>query len=152
MAFCPGCGTQVADGTTFCPSCGKPISAAAATGTAAAPAPAQAAPVASSGGMTDNVAGLLAYLFITAIIFLLIEPYNKNKFVRFHSWQSIALGGVSIVGHIVLMFIPVVGWIIAPFFGLAILIVAIIAAVKAYQNQMWKLPVLGDFAEKQANS
>ena len=102
--------------------------------------------------MTDNVAGLLAYLFITAIIFLLIEPYNRNRFVKFHSWQAIALGVVSIVGHIVLWMIPVVGWIIAPFFGLAIFIIAIIAAVKAYQNQMWKLPVIGDFAEKQANS
>jgi uncharacterized membrane protein len=91
-------------------------------------------------------------LFITAIIFLVIEPFNKKKFVRFHSWQAIGLGLVSIVGHSVLMLIPVIGWIIAPFFSLAIFIVAIIAAVKAYQNQMWKLPMLGDFAEKQANS
>lgn len=150
MAFCPGCGTQVADGTAFCPSCGKSV--AAGTGAAAAAAPAPAAPVASTGGLSDNVAGLLAYLFITAIIFLLVEPYNKNRFVKFHSWQAIGLGLVSIVGHTILFMIPVVGWIIAPFFGLAIFIVAIIAAIKAYQNQMWKLPVIGNFAEKQANS
>lgn len=152
MAFCPSCGTQVGDGVSFCPSCGKPIGAAPATGTAAAPAPAQAPPAATSSGMSDNIAGLLAYFFVTAIIFLLIEPYSRNKFIRFHSWQAIALGLVSIVGHVILTLIPVIGWIIVPFFSLAILIVAIIAAVKAYQNQMWKLPIIGDFAEKQANS
>lgn len=152
MAFCPSCGTQVGDGVSFCPSCGKPMGAAPATGTAAAPAPAPAAPTTASSGMSENLVGLLSYLFVTAIIFLLIEPYNRNKFIRFHCWQAIALGIVSIVGHIILMLIPVIGWIIAPFFSLAILIVAIIAAVKAYQNQMWKLPMIGDFAEKQANS
>ena len=77
MAFCSECGTQVADGVQFCTSCGKPMGARAA---AAAPASAAAA-----GGLADNVAGLLAYLtIIPAIIFLVIEPFNKNRFVRFH--------------------------------------------------------------------
>lgn len=107
---------------------------------------------APAGGMADNVAGLLAYLFITGIIFLLIEPYNKNKFIRFHSFQAVFLGVFSIAGHIVLSIIPVIGWILLPFFSLGIFIVAVIAAVKAYGNNKWKLPVIGDLAEKQADA
>jgi uncharacterized membrane protein len=151
MAFCPSCGTQVGDGVSFCPSCGKPVGATPAMATAAAPAPAQAT-TAGVSGLSDNVAALLAYILVVGIIFLLIEPYNRNRFVRFHCWQSISLGVVWIIGHIILGVIPVIGWMISPFFFLAMLIVAIVAAVKAYQNQMWKLPIIGDFAEKQANS
>jgi uncharacterized membrane protein len=40
--------------------------------------------------MADNVAGMLAYItIIPAIVFLVMEPYNRNRFIRFHSWQSI---------------------------------------------------------------
>ena len=47
---------------------------------------------AASSGLSDNAAGALAYLtVIPAIIFLIVEPYNKNSFVRFHSWQCIFL-------------------------------------------------------------
>ncbi len=135
----------MADNAAACPACGK--AAAQSVGGGAAPAPAQ-----TTGGIQDNVAGLLAYLFITAIIFLVIEPYNKNKFVRFHSFQAIFLGVVSIVGQVVLTMIPILGWIILPFFALAVLIIAIVAAVKALGNQKWKVPVIGDYAEKQANA
>jgi uncharacterized membrane protein len=145
MAFCAGCGAQMADGATVCAACGKGQSVGG--GTAAAPAP-----VAQSSGLNDNVAGLLAYLFIPAIIFLVVEPFNKNKFVRFHSFQGLFLGGVSIVGHIVLTIIPIIGWIILPFFSLAIFVIAIIAAVKAFQNQKWNIPVIGPMAQKQADA
>ena len=87
MAFCSGCGTQVADGTTMCAACS---------------AKAPAAP--AGGGMSDNVAGMLAYVtIIPAIIFLVMEPYNKSRFVRFHSFQNIffcvAWIGVWIARH-----------------------------------------------------
>lgn len=141
MAFCPGCGSQVADGAAVCPSCGRAL--------AGAPAAAQAP---AAGGMADNVAALLSYLVITAIIFLLMDPYNKRKFVRFHSVQAIGLCLVSIAGHLVLGLIPIVGWLLMPFWALAIFIVAVVCAIKAYQNQWFKLPVLGDFSEKQANA
>src|SRR5258707_11585184 len=118
--FCSGCGAQMADGATVCAACGKSQVAAAA---AAAPA---------SSGLNDNVAGLLAYLFIPAIIFLVLEPFNRNPFVRFHAFQGLFLGLVHIVGHTVLT-ISVVGILLVPFFGLAILILGIVAAVKAYQ-------------------
>ncbi len=132
----------MADTATTCPACGK--GAGHSTGGGAAAAPAQQA-----GGLQNNLAGALAYLWIVAIIFLLIEPYNRNKFVRFHSFQALFLGLVSIAGHIVLGIVPFVGWVILPFFSLAIFVVAVICAVKAYGNQEFKLPVLGELAAKQ---
>jgi uncharacterized membrane protein len=143
MAFCSGCGAQMADGATVCAACGKGQSVGG--GAAAAPAASQ------SGGLADNIAGLLAYLFIPAIIFLVMEPYNKNKFIRFHAFQGLFLGLTSIAGHIVLGIIPVVGWFLLPFFSLAIFIIAVIGAVKAYGNQKWMIPVIGPMAETQAN-
>lgn len=76
MAFCTVCGAQTQDGSTVCPAC-------SGSG-AAAVRPAQAA----TGGLTDNVAGMLAYVtIIPAIIFLIMEPYNRSRFVRFHAFQ-----------------------------------------------------------------
>src|SRR5947209_7609771 len=132
MAFCSGCGAQMADGTTTCAACGKGQSVGG--GAAAAPAP-----TAQSSGLNDNVAGLLSYLFIPAIIFLLVEPFNTNKFVRFHAFQGLFLGLVSFVGHIVLAIIPVLGWMLIPIWSLAIFVIAVIAAVKAFQNQKWMI-------------
>ncbi len=132
----------MADTATACPACGKGAGQSAGGGAAAAPA-------AQSGGLQNNLAGALAYLWIVAIIFLLIEPYNRNKFVRFHSFQALFLGLVSIAGHIVLGIIPFVGWVILPFVSLAIFVVAVICAVKAYGKQEFKLPVLGELAAKQ---
>jgi uncharacterized membrane protein len=144
MAFCSGCGAQMVDGATVCAACGK----AQSVGGGAAAAPATSA---TTSGLNDNVAGLLAYLFIPAIIFLVVERFSKNKFVRFHAFQGLFLGLTSIVGHTVLTFIPVLGWIILPFFSLAIFIIAVIAAIKAFQNQKWQIPVIGPLAQKQAD-
>lgn len=150
MAFCTVCGAQTADGSTVCP---------AHSGAAAA------APVTSAaGGMTDNVAGMLAYVtIIPPILFLVIEPYNKNRFVRFHAFQSIFLHVAAVVAWIafiilsaVLAFIPILGHLVALLLWLTlsvgILIVWVMLLIKANQGQMWKLPVIGDMAEKQANA
>ena len=110
------------------------------------------APAAASGGLAENVAGALCYLPIIAIIFLLIEPYNKTRFVRFHAFQSLFLCVASIGLGIVLAVIPILGWIMLPFVQLGIFIMAVIAAVKAYGKNYFKLPVIGNFAEKQAGA
>jgi uncharacterized membrane protein len=152
MAFCSTCGAQIADGATTCPAC--------AGRTAAAPAPA----VATTGGMADNVAGMLAYItIIPAIIFLVMEPYNKNRFVRFHSWQNIFFAGAIFICWIaftilsmVLAFIPILGHlvILLLWFALSVgsFVLWIIMLLKANGGQMYKLPVIGDMAEKQANA
>lgn len=155
MAFCNMCGAQIADGTTTCAACAGRIPAApAAAATATAPAT----------GMADNVAGMLAYItIIPAIIFLIVEPYNRNRFVRFHAWQNIFLHLAAIVMWIALMIltvaasvVPIVGHLIVMLLGLVVwvgfFVVWIVLLIKANQGQMYKLPFIGDLAEKQANS
>jgi uncharacterized membrane protein len=160
MAFCNMCGAQIADGTTTCAACASRMSAAAAA-PAGAGAPAAAVP---AGGMADNVAGLLAYItIIPAIIFLVMEPYNKNRFVRFHAWQNIFLHVAAVAIWIILMIltvvagvIPIVGHLLVMLLGLVIwvgfFVVWVILLIKANQGQMYKLPMIGDLAEKQANA
>jgi uncharacterized membrane protein len=104
-------------------------------------------------GLSDNAAGALAYVtIIPAIIFLIVEPFNKNSFVRFHAWQSIFLGISAFAIDILLSVIPIIGWIIIPFFMIAFFIVWIITLLKASKGQRFKLPVIGNFAEKQAGA
>jgi uncharacterized membrane protein len=140
--FCESCGKEMSDAAAFCPSCGKnagqPPAGNPGTGQAGSPA-----------GLQSNLAGALAYLWITAIIFLLLDPFNKDKFVRFHSFQALFLGLTSIAGHIVLAVVPFLGWVLMPLWSLLILVLAVVGAVKAYQNKTWRIPVIGDFAEKQ---
>jgi uncharacterized membrane protein len=145
MAFCPSCGAQLPAGSTVCPACSR--SAAPAGGSA------------SAGGLTDNVAGLLAYVtIIPAIIFLVIEPYNRNRFIRFHSFQSIffcvAMIAISIALSIFTM-VPFIGLLLFPLhllLGLGGFALWIILMLKANQGLMFKLPIIGDMAEKQANA
>jgi len=99
-------------------------------------------------GMEQNVAGLLCYLvgWVTGLVFFLME--KENKFVRFHAMQSIVVfGGLTVVSLIVGI-IPVIGWIVSWLIGIVALVLWILLMVKAYQNQMYKLPWAGDFAEK----
>jgi uncharacterized membrane protein len=113
----------------------------------------------ASGGMADNTAGMLAYItIIPAIIFLVMEPYSKNKFVRFHAWQNICFAIAMFVIWIplaIIGMIPIIGWltlILWPLIGLGAFVVWIMLIIKANKGEKWKLPWIGDFAEKQANS
>ncbi|MGB7266847.1 MAG: DUF4870 domain-containing protein [Terracidiphilus sp.] len=107
----------------------------------------------ATSGLSDSAAGAIAYItIIPAIIFLIVEPYNKNSFVRFHSWQSIFLGIAAFAIQIVLSVIPVVGWIIIPFFLIGFLVLWIMCLIKASKGERWKLPLIGEFAEKQAGA
>jgi uncharacterized membrane protein len=94
----------------------------------------------SSTGLEENVAGLLCYVvgWITGLIFFLIE--KDSKFVKFHAMQSIITFGACTI----LSFIPIVNW----FIGIVALVLWILLMVKAYQGQKFKLPFIGDLAEK----
>ena len=110
-------------------------------------------PQAAQSGLSDTAAGALAYVtIIPAIIFLVIEPYNKNSFVRFHSWQCIFLAIAGIAIHVVLGIIPVIGWLLMPFASLGILILAIIALLKALKGERYQLPIIGKLAAQQAGN
>jgi len=141
--FCSSCGAQMEEGAVTCAACGKSTVPPTVT-------------TAATSGLADNVAGMLAYVtIIPPIVFLVLEPYNKNRFIRFHSYQSIFFQVAWIVIWVALNIIasiPVLGWIsllIWPLIGLGGFVLWTILLLKAYQNQMFKLPVIGDLAEKQ---
>lgn len=104
----------------------------------------------TSTGLDENVAGLLCYVlgFITGVVFLLVE--QENKFVRFHAFQSIFISLILFVVNTVLAFIPFIGWILQPIVGLLALVLWLLLIFKAYSGEKFKLPFLGDLAEKQA--
>jgi uncharacterized membrane protein len=145
--FCTSCGGELPEGAAACPKCG------------AGTAPTVIPPASAQGGLADNVAGLLAYItVIPAIVFLLIEPFNKNRFVRFHSFQClfIAVAGFALgIVFAILSMIPVIGLLLIPvsfIVWVGIFVLVVVCMIKAYQGQKWKLPVIGDIAEKQADS
>ena len=123
-------------------------------------------PPASSGGaggsgLAPNVASLLCYVctIVTGIIFLLIEKDNRD--VRFHAWQAILLGAGAFVLQIgVTILTAILGaisgvlatimWMLGMVVYLGIFVVWIMCMIKAYQGQRWKVPFIGDIAEKQA--
>jgi uncharacterized membrane protein len=165
MAFCAKCGAQLNAGSGFCGACGAAVSGqSVTTTTGAAAAPASSPAGAASTGMTNNVAGCLCYLvgWITGLIFLLIEPYKNDKFVRFHAFQSIFLNVAVIAVWIGAMILSTIlgfitrglgFFIMGPLMMLiwvGVLVVVVICMIKAYGNQQFKLPIIGDLAAKQA--
>ncbi len=110
-------------------------------------------------GLSDNAAGGLAYVtIIPAIIFLIIEPFNKNPYVRFHSWQSIFLAIAWFAADIVLVIIgmmPVIRMIniiLWPVVALAFFILWLVVMINAFNGKRFTVPVIGNLAEKQAGA
>jgi uncharacterized membrane protein len=117
----------------------------------------------ASSGLSDNLAAALAYItIIPAIIFLILEPYNRIPLVRFHSFQSIGLCIVAFLLQIALRIaqeimhvIPLTGLLFAllsMLLGLILFIAWLVALLKALKGEWYKLPFIGDIAEKQARS
>src|SRR6478609_7141015 len=149
MAFCPNCGTQVAG--TFCQNCGTSMAGGATPSGGSTPGYAPPQPLAAaSTGMSENVAGALCYLvgFITGIIFLVIAPYNQNKFVRFHAFQSIFFNVAYIAFWILMSFLTVlthgIGFLLFPLIGLGFFVLWLYLMFSAYNNKRIKLPIIGD--------
>lgn len=147
--FCSSCGAELTDGSV-CTRCGPLLSAAWSNDTGVPPGAAVPASTAAS-GLSDNAAGALAYITILpAILFLIVEPYNRRPFVRFHAFQSIFLCIACTIVLIALGLIPVVGWILTPLLLLALFVLWLVALLKAYNGKQFHLPVIGDIAQKQA--
>lgn len=95
-------------------------------------------------GIDPKLAGLLCYIWIVGVVFLFI---SKDKFVRFHAMQSLFLGIVFAVVSIIVSFIPFIwffSWIIWPLY----MVLIIVMMMKAYNGEKYKLPVIGDMADK----
>lgn len=102
-------------------------------------------------GLSDTAAGAIAYITILpAILFMVLEPYNRNSYVRFHAWQSIFFCIFAVACHIVLGLIPVVGWILSPIVALGFFIFWLMLVIKASKGIRYKAPFIGNFAEQQA--
>ena len=110
----------------------------------------------------EPIAGALAYLtFVPAIIFLVLEPYKNNRFVRFHSFQCLLLWAAGILiaialklAGLLLFIIPVLGpllvVLVSSMVAFGAVVIWLVLVVKAFQGLMFKLPLLGDFADQQA--
>lgn len=160
MPFCGSCGAPVEG--QFCAKCGA---AAGAAGAAPPPPvggsyPPLATPPAVA-AMTDNAASALCYVlgFITGILFLVLEPYNKNRTIRFHAFQSIFLNIGLIVVAIALsifdaLISSLIGWWFAGIvhwcFDLALFVVWVYMIVTTYQGRTTVLPIIGPLAQQQA--
>ena len=126
-------------GARFCARCGFPVGGADAGSD----------PLAS---LDENLAGALAYATpVPALAFLLIEPYRRNPFVRFHSYQCLLL-------TLAAMLLAAVSSVLAVFHFLEALLSSVLqlgllaawafAAYKAWQGEKLRLPVVGDIAAR----
>lgn len=155
MAFCSSCGTQMEG--QFCPKCGAPAAVPGATSTQPASAGS------TLPGLSVNGASALCYIFgfVTGIVFLVLPPYNQDRRVRFHAFQSIFLNVAVIVIHIGITFVSLMFHAIS--FALGMLISSLHLLVsfgfflvwlymmwKSYQGEKVMLPFIGPLAERQA--
>jgi len=126
-------------------------------------------------GLEPNIAAALSYIWIVGVISYLLE--KENRFLRFHAMQSILFG---IANSLIMMVLAVVAlvltfafgiggamaggtlgsivslliwlmWMLFWVIGLALFAILIFSAVKAYQGQKFKLPIIGNMAEKIVN-
>lgn len=138
----------------FCPGCGRPTAAKIAASERQKEEVKEKVSI-----FPENIAGALAYFtFIPAVVFLMRTPYNRNRFLRFHSIQCLLLWAVALaaiallrLAGLVLFYIPL-GPLLAVLIdvsaALAACLIWIVLVVKALQGEMFKLPVLGSFAEQ----
>ncbi|QXE03328.1 DUF4870 domain-containing protein [Terribacillus sp. DMT04] len=91
---------------------------------------------------------MLSYILglITGIIFLVLR--KENEFVRFHALQSILFSASLLVIHIVFVFIPIIGLLISLLIAPISLVCWVILMAKAYQEEYYKLPIIGNMADR----
>ncbi len=102
-------------------------------------------------GKGARTAGWLSYLggWVTGLIFLLLK--REDRFVRFHAMQSLIFFGAMSMATTVFSQIPLLGFI-GDGLGFVSFICWIVLMVAAARGRYYKLPIIGDYAEKWANS
>ncbi len=165
---CPACSTENPVGATFCQHCGASLSSAPPAaggytqvppppgpGTPASGYPPPAGYVPAQSGLSDNAAAAIAYLtFIPAVIFLVMEPYSRRPFVRFHAVQCLGLTVASLVLHfavgLLVFALHGAAVILSSLVSLVFFILWLVCIVSAAQGKWFKVPVIGDLAQQQA--
>jgi uncharacterized membrane protein len=171
--FCHQCGNQIAEGMRFCNKCGTPLLPTQPQPGAPYQAPPQyrtgapqqtpgygqypyQPPVQPAAGeLKPNVAGMLCYplSFVTGIIFLSLAPYNRYRFVKFHAYQAIFFIALLFVASIA--FGIVLPWRLERMMMSLLRLVFIggtaYSMYKAYLGERFKLPLIGEYAERQAD-
>jgi uncharacterized membrane protein len=150
MPFCGKCGSSVTEGASFCGKCGAPLT----------PSPGVPQTAGTAKPFESNIAALLSYLlwFIGGIIFLVLEPYKNDRFVRFHAFQSVFLSVIFFIfwifWNVIMGALLGVGWFILSFIGgiiwLGVLLLWLFLMYKAYNNETFMIPFIGELAAKQA--
>jgi uncharacterized membrane protein len=162
MAFCASCGSPVEG--RFCAKCGATVGATAGAGAGVPPPVGNpgSQPLAVGSGLSQNAASALCYVLglITGILFLVLEPYNRDRTIRFHAFQSIFLNVAWIAFWIVRvmlgMILSFVGglWMLSLMLGMLIglgfFILWLYLIISAYQGKTVVLPIIGPLAQKQA--
>jgi uncharacterized membrane protein len=161
MPFCATCGAPVEG--RFCAKCGSSVASGGAPGGPVPPAPGPGPqPLGVSAPMADNVASALCYAvgFITGILFLVLAPYNQNKTVRFHAFQSIFFSVGVILIRIALSILLSMMWFagggffitvgISGLFSLACFCLWLYVIISVYQGKAVELPIIGPIARQQA--
>jgi|SRR4030095_6073596 uncharacterized membrane protein len=121
----------------------------------------------SSTGLDENVASLISYVggWLSGLIFFLIE--KESRLVRFHAMQSILFNVIVVIVWIAIVVVAMILTIILGqisdvlasiaglitfllylAIGLVVVIVWVMCLIKAYQSKMYKLPIIGNYAEK----
>jgi uncharacterized membrane protein len=148
--LCPDCAAAMPDEASFCPACGRDMQPPARVrGTV--------------GGLPERLAGALCYFILPSIVFLLVPPYKRNRFLRFHSFQCIGMALALVVFiailricGVLLFFIPVLGPLLVSLVSmvvtLAFVMIWIVLVVKALQGEMYRLPLIGEFAAQQSSA
>jgi len=131
---CPSCNAQVPIGATTCPVCHASLAA-----------------------KTNNVIAALAYVLgvVTGIIFLYLEPYDRDEYVRFHARQSIAFSvawfALNVIAGVFIAVLPhplaaLIGFV-QQLMNIALAIAWVYLMYQAYIGNKFRLPVLADWVE-----
>ena len=110
-------------------------------------------------GLNDNAACALSYItMVPAIMFLVLPPYNASPIVRFHAWQSVFMNIAAIVLVVASIFFTVFSLFFGSFFFVMLVrliwlgwfVLWLVCVLKAVNGLRFKIPIIGDLAEKQA--
>ena len=89
----------------------------------------------------NKVIAALAYL----IFFLPLLAAQDSSYARFHANQGLLLFILGFGGNTILTIIPILGWIIIPFFSLFVLVLAVMGILNAINGKTKNLPIIGQY-------